>query len=122
MRLRHRWDRLTLGPRTGRVQGEVVNERLTASPLAPGHCAEPHVWPTFSLTGKARAAPEAPLGSMSAGHRTYSICAGVCHPSVANRTVSRTPSVQARHVQPDSWIRLGNIFGSRSKEDGYVYS
>src|SRR5215207_3890469 len=106
MGLRHRWDRLTLEPRTGRVQGEVVNERLTASPLAPGHCAEPHIWPRFSLTGKAPATPEPPLGSMSAGHRTYSICAGVCHPSVANRTVSHAPSAQARHVQPDPRARL----------------
>src|SRR3954454_15461488 len=93
-----------------------------AACLAPGHCAEPHIWPTFSLTGKARATPEAPLASMSAAHRTYSIYAGGRHPSVVNRTVSRAPSLQGRHVQPDSWVRLGNIFGSRSKEDGYVYS
>jgi hypothetical protein len=47
-----------LGPRTGEVQGEFVSERLTASPLAPGLCAEPHVWPTFSFTGKALVPPE----------------------------------------------------------------
>src|SRR3954449_4812526 len=33
MGLRHRWDRLTLGPRTGRVQGEWINERLTGISL-----------------------------------------------------------------------------------------
>src|SRR3954468_2856122 len=91
MGLRHRWDRLTLGPRTGRVQGEWINERLTGISLGIRPLPRASCLADLLVHGKSPSSSGAAFGSMTTRHGGYSMHAWERHASVASCTVSHAP-------------------------------